>query len=228
MFWPARRVSAGGATKKGVVRMKLNLPETKLTRSITLLICITLVLTLFLSVFPTSLAAAVTCKFKHKVQQGETLTYIANLYGISWTKIADANNLQPPYTVVPGQVLCIPAGEQTSGTPTTKKGKEPVLQVVSGISQVLVSVENFPKRTSYYVRVSPSNKPVSYRLGVFTTNKDGDFTDWFKLPAYVRRSSVMTLCVKNVWTDAASCMKYEDLVYNFPHINIEHSPKEGR
>jgi LysM repeat protein len=209
--------------------MKLSKSETKLTRSVTLLICLTLVLALVLSVIPQSQAAAVTCKYKHKVVQGETLTYIANLYGTSWDKIAAANNLQPPYTVAPGQVLCIPEGDKnTNATPVSKKGKEPVLQVSSGLSMVLVSVENFPKKTSYYVRVSPAGNKVSYRLGVFTTNKEGDFTDWFKLPAYVRRSSTMTLCVKNVWTDTASCVKYPDLIYNFPYMPIEHSPKDGR
>lgn len=213
--------------------MKLDQTETKLNRSIALLICITLALTLLLSVLPQSQAAAVTCKYKHKVQQGETLTYIANLYGISWTLIADANNMQAPYTVAPGQTLCIPGGEKTSsGTPTAKKGAQPVLQVVSGLSEVLVSVENFPKKTSYFVRVSPAGWQVSYRLGVFTTNKEGDFTDWFQLPPYIRRSSTMTLCVKNAWIDTASCTKYLDLVFNFPFqsLGIVHdkSDKGGR
>ena len=209
--------------------MQLNQSATKITRSITLILCLTLLLTLALSVFPQTQAAAVTCKYKHKVLQGETLSYIANLYGTSWIKIADANSMQPPYTVIPGQVLCIPEGDKNaSTTPVSKKGAKPVLQVSSGIADVLVSVENFPKRTSYYVRVYPSDRAVSYRLGVFTTNKEGDFTDWFKLPRFVRRTSTMTLCVKNVWTDAASCLKYPDIIYHFPYIHIEHSPKEGR
>ena len=209
--------------------MKLDQPETKIIRSITLLICITLVLTLMLSAFPQSRAAAVTCKYKHKVQQGETLSYIANLYGISWTLIADANNMSAPYSVTPGQVLCIPASAQNPDlTPNPKKGPKPVLQVQSGLNEVLVSVENFPKRTSYYVRVTPSGWQVSYRLGVFTTNKEGDFTDWFNLPRFISRTSMMTVCVKNVWTDAASCVKYPDLIYHFPKINIIHTPKDGR
>jgi hypothetical protein len=210
--------------------MKLNQPETRLIRPITILICFTLILTLAMSIFPQSQAAAVTCKYKNRLQQGETITYLANLYGVSWTLIADANNMQPPYTISPGQVLCIPAGgtNNPNTTPNPKKGKAPVLDAVSGLNEVLVSVQNFPKRTSYYVRVSPSGWGVSYRLGVFTTNKEGNFTDWFKLPGYVRRSSTMTLCVKNVWTDNASCVKYKDLIYNFPPITIEHSPKSGR
>ena len=210
--------------------MKFSQPERLIDRSITFIVCAALILTLVLSALPQSQVAAVTCKYKHKVLQGETLTYIANLYSIDWTKIADANNMSAPYTVMPGQVLCIPEGEKTSNTSgTTKKGAKPTLTVSPGLSQVLVAVENFPKKTSYYVRVSPSNKQVSYRIGVFTTNKEGDFTDWFNLPAYVRRSSTMTLCVKNVWTDAASCVKYTDLVYAFPFlVNGNCAPKEGR
>jgi len=215
--------------RKGVVRMKLDQSEIKINRSILVLVSITLILTLVWSAIPQFQAAAVTCKYKHKVVQGETLTYISNLYGISWQKIADANKMLPPYAITPGQVLCIPEGEKTaSSTQTSKKGAQPKLDVVSGLNEVLVAVENFPKRTSYYVRVSPSDRPVSYRLGVFTTNKEGDFTGWFKLPLFVRRTSTMTLCVKNVWTDAASCLKYPDLIYHFPYTHIEHSPKEGR
>ncbi len=210
--------------------MKLVQSETKINRSIPLLICLTLVLTLFLAVLPQSQAAAVTCAYKHKVQQGETLTYIANLYGVGWMLIADANKMVAPYAVTPGQVLCIPTGakENPNVTPNPKKGAKPVLQAVSGLNEVLVSVEHFPHRVSYYVRVYPSNRPVSYRLGVFTTNKEGDFTAWFKLPPYVARTPTMTLCVKNAWTDAASCVKYADLVYNFPYVAPNHSPKDGR
>ena len=203
--------------------MILNQPQTAIRRSTTLVVCVALVLTLLLSALPQSQAAAVTCKYKHKVLQGETLTYIANLYGIDWTKIASANSMSTPYTVIPGQVLCIPGGEKTSGTTTTtKKGKEPVFTVSVGLSKLLVSVENFPKKTSYYVRVSPNNRPLSYRIGVFTTNKEGDFTDWFDLPAFVMRAPKMTVCVKNVWTDAASCMKIEDLVYIYPFLINSH------
>jgi hypothetical protein len=211
--------------------MEFKQPATKMNRPILYLISITLVCILILSAIPQSQASAVTCKYKHKVLQGETLNYISNLYGISWTKIADANNMQPPYTITPGQVLCIPEGEKSANTtPNPKKGKPPVLQVVSGIGAVLVSVENFPKQTSYYVRISPAKWPVSYRLGVFTTNKEGDFTDWFKIPMFVRRAPTMTLCVKNVWTDSASCMKYPDLIFHLNPINVVHEPmdKEGR
>jgi LysM repeat protein len=44
----------------------------------------------------------------HVVRPGEWVTLIARLYGVSPRAIIDANNLRPPYTIYPGQVLAIP------------------------------------------------------------------------------------------------------------------------
>lgn len=49
-----------------------------------------------------------TPEFTHEVRRGESLLRIALLYGISWTTIAQANNLTSPYVIYPGQMLLIP------------------------------------------------------------------------------------------------------------------------
>jgi len=170
-----------------------------------------LILTMLVSALPQMPAAAVTCKFKHTVEAGDTIHYLAQLYSVTWEEIAEANDLLPPYTITVGQVLCIPGGSEPAGT--TKKdddGKEPTLVVEPSLAHVFVSVENFQPKTSYYVRIFPRTQEVSYRIGVFTTNKEGDFEDWFKIPAFVPRSPTMGVCVKNAWTDAVSCVKYEE------------------
>ena len=210
--------------------MELEKKITQSNRPLPLLMAAFLILTLVVSALPTSMASAVTCKYKHKVQEGETLIYIGNLYTVAWTKIADANNLNPPYTVTAGQVLCIPEGEKTSDvTSTTDKNKKnATLEVVAGLSKVLVAVENFPAKKTYYIRIYPADKPVSYRIGHFTTNKEGDFTNWFRVPSYVYRSPDMTLCVKNATNDNVSCVKYGDLTAVFPFVIGKCSPKEGR
>lgn len=175
------------------------------------LLSILLVLALLASALPQMPAAAVTCKFKHKVEAGDTIHYLANLYGVTWEEIAEANDLQPPYTITVGQVLCIPGGTAPANTPKpADKGKEPKLEVVPQLSHVYVSVENFQPKTSYFVRIFPRTEEVSYKIGVFTTNKEGDFADWFKIPGYVPRSAKMGVCVKNAWTDAVSCVKYDE------------------
>jgi LysM repeat protein len=175
------------------------------------LLSVVLLLTLLVSALPQMPAAAVTCKFKHTVEAGDTIQYLANLYQVDWTEIADANDLLPPYTITVGQVLCIPSGTEPAGTTNKKDDKNPAkLDVVPQLSHVYVSVENFQPKTSYFVRIFPRSTNVSYRIGVFTTNKEGDFADWFNIPAYVPRSAKMGVCVKNAWTDAVSCVKYEE------------------
>ena len=177
------------------------------------LLSVVLALALLVSALPQSPAAAADCKVKHTVEAGDTINYLANLYSVGWEQIAKANDLLPPYTITVGQVLCIPGGTTTpttKSTETANKDKKPTLDVVPQISHVYVSVENFAPKTSYFVRIFPRNNSVSYRIGVFTTNKEGDFADWFKIPGFMPRTANMGVCVKNAWTDAVSCVKYEE------------------
>ncbi len=188
-----------------------------------------IIVSLLVGMLPATSVGAVTCKFKHKVKQGETLIYIANLYSVGWEKVADANNLNPPYTLIEGQVLCIPEGEKPSGTTTNTDDKNPAtLQVVPGLNNVLVSVENFSKKTSYFVRVTPAGGGATQKIGFFTTNKEGDFTGWFRLPNYMGRTPKMTVCVKNAWTDAVSCAKYDDIFVYLPSVTGRCNAKVGR
>lgn len=56
---------------------------------------------------PTSLPGP-TPEFTHVVRQGETIFRIAQLYGVPWTAIAEANEIESPYTIYAGQTLIIP------------------------------------------------------------------------------------------------------------------------
>lgn len=46
--------------------------------------------------------------FVHTVQAGETLFIISLRYGVAWPAIAEANKLETPYVIFPGQTLVIP------------------------------------------------------------------------------------------------------------------------
>ncbi|MFM8321408.1 MAG: LysM peptidoglycan-binding domain-containing protein [Chloroflexota bacterium] len=201
-------------------------------RPTVVIVCLMLAVSLLVSALPTMQASAVTCKFKHTVVAGDTLMYVANLYQADWNEIAQANNLQPPYAIAVGQVLCIPEGTKpgNSGTSTdTKKGKkEATLDVVSQMNHIYVSVENFANKTPYYVRVFNRTTGVSYRIGNFTTNKEGDWAGWFKVPGYMPRTVDMGVCVKNTWTDAVSCVKYDDSLYTLPVVLLSRCIKQGR
>jgi hypothetical protein len=199
-----------------------------------------LLLSLLMSALPQSNAFAVTCKYKHTVVAGDTVMYLGDLYQINWLKIADANNLQPPYALAVGQVLCIPEGSSAANsntnsnnngnTNTTKnKGGTPKLDVVNQLGHVLVSVENFTPKTPYYVRLYMRPSNISYRVGNFTTNKEGDWSGWFKIPPFMPRYAQTSVCVKNTWTDAVSCVSYNDDLAGIPvNLLVTRCRKEGR
>jgi len=203
--------------------------EDRKCRCSVVLLSIFLVFTMLLSALPQYQAAAVTCKYKHTVLAGETLTYIGYLYTVDWRDIAEANNIGEPYVIAAGQVLCIPSGTEPATTTTSKKGKEPKVDIVVNLLRVLVAVENFPKKTSYYVKIFPAGKSVSYHLGHFTTNKEGDFTGWFKISPSIPQTAQVRLCIKNVWTDAVTCLTYTDPyiypVYLYPKCKGSREPK---
>ena len=57
----------------------------------------------------------------YTVKSGDCLSVIGANVGVSWTSIANANGIYSPYTIYPGQVLKIPAGDNPR-TYTVKSG----------------------------------------------------------------------------------------------------------
>lgn len=196
--------------------------QPKQFRPALILVTVLVVLALAAAALPQSPAAAQNCKYKYTVQAGDTITYVANLYSTNWELIADANNLSAPYTITVGMVLCIPEGTApVNGTPAANNdndndndngssSKNPSLTITPGFRHIHIAVKNFPAKMEYYVRVFPTNTNVSYRIGNLRTDKNGAFEDFFELPAYVPRTIQMGVCLKNVWTDAVSCVRFND------------------
>jgi len=76
----------------------------------------------------------------HVVQPGEHLSAIARLYGLSWTALANANNITDPNRIFSGQSLVIPAADASAGSylppvaavaspPTIASGKQIVVDL---------------------------------------------------------------------------------------------------
>lgn len=59
---------------------------------------------------------------EHQVSPGETLYSIAWRYNIDYRRLASHNNIQPPYTIYPGQVLKLDVGQ---GEKTASTAAEP-------------------------------------------------------------------------------------------------------
>ncbi len=155
----------------------------------------------------TNLAFAATCVKYHVVQAGDTLSTLAQTYGVKIEDLASANNLTSPYVIYIGQSICIPATTTvttgTTGTTTTATSKKPTLLILNFSRKVYVQVTNFPKNTTYYVRAG--NREDWVRIGRLRTNKDGNASDIFRIPAAVDKTSNLSICLKNVITEVVVC-----------------------
>lgn len=57
----------------------------------------------------------------YTVKQGDSLSKIGAMYGVSWNSLALHNNIKSPYTIYAGQVLSIP-GSSAAPTPVNAGG----------------------------------------------------------------------------------------------------------
>jgi len=200
--------------------MILNQKRTQYKKITLGLISFFLMFMLIMAAIPLTSASAVVCKYHHTVQAGETLFYIAQLYNVNYLEIAKANNLTDPYTIMVGDKLCIPGGTDPTTQPDSDKDKASFVGYAN-LGHVYIEIKNFPKLTNYYVRLQTPNgvditKLIEQREYFgdarlnFRTDKNGDFSGWFKAPMDLARYPNMEICVKNVLTDALSCAGYED------------------
>ena len=70
----------------------------------------------FFTIKPVSAAA---CAQYYMVQLGDDLYRIASMFGVDWISLASINGIASPYSLQPGQTLCIPVFANTSVTSYT-------------------------------------------------------------------------------------------------------------
>ena len=176
---------------------------------------------LLTSVFAASFvqpAFAQACKFKHKVQPGETLSSIAFDYGADWREIADANKLKEPYVLQVDQVLCIPSGskpaDEVDEDEANTSSSGPSMDVLIGLTSMWLEVRGLAKETVYNLQIG--NYPGLYTIKIdrFKTNNNGYYEGWIILPKYYYlQKPKMQVCVKNVWTDEVGCSVFDNPHY---------------
>jgi LysM repeat protein len=129
-----------------------------------------------------------TCTRYHTVRYGETLHRIALSYGLSWTVVAQANNLANPNLIYAGQRLCIPSGGTTPpGPPGTVIPTFTIVSVVANQS-VTIRTSNFPANQQFDVRMGLYGTQGVNGTWVASTPSGGggSFTATYTIPANLR------------------------------------------
>ncbi|UCH61263.1 MAG: LysM peptidoglycan-binding domain-containing protein [Anaerolineales bacterium] len=169
-----------------------------------------LVLTFLAAALPApSLAASASkpqCSTYHKVKSGDSLVSIAKYYKVNWTKIAEANNIIPPYTLYVGQSLCIPKDKTgvVSGAPTAQAAS---FKVLRNGDNLVIRAYNFPTKSFYYVKVDDFKVDGLkwYKLGILRTRKANNVEASFQIPKDLRKAYYFYVCLKNAVTDKVTC-----------------------
>lgn len=165
-----------------------------------------IVMAFVLAALPSGTLAATEpkCKSTYTVNTGDNLSQIANKNGVTWQALAKANDIESPYIIYSGQKLCIPAGTTSSGS---SGSTTTTFSTVKSGGDLTVKVSSFPAYSVYYVKVDDAKKSGLnwYKVGVLRVDKDKTGDKTFTLPASLKSSSSLNVCLKNVYTDALVC-----------------------
>jgi murein DD-endopeptidase MepM/ murein hydrolase activator NlpD len=166
---------------------------------------ILIVLALVAMQLPQPALARTGCKAIHTVRAGETLAAIADRYKVSVKDIVDVNHLASPYTIYVGQSLCIPQGSAPGNKPPYSQMVAANFYPAVRGNELNIRTENFPKNSSYYVKVTDPRKGLPIKIGMLKIKDNGAVSRNFPLPEFFRRTTRINVCLKNAVNDVNVC-----------------------
>ena len=169
-------------------------------------------------------AQAASCSTYHTVSHGQTLSWIGRYYGVNWKYLADVNNIPPPYTVYPGQKICIPSGGGGYSYyypyyPTNTEWSFVVTSVERDVS-VTIKTANFPDNVLFEVKIGrkQSGSMNWIKVADLDSDRGGSFKAAFDIPDEFAGAS--TLSIKLI-----QAKKNKSVVRSFS--NASYSPGTG-
>ena len=128
----------------------------------------------------------VACSNYHTVKFGENLYRIGLMYGMTWTPIARANNIENPNRIYAGQVLCIPRSAP-SKTWKSKISAVPTFKIASVVrnKRVTIKTYDFPPGTDFIVTMGQIGTQGINGVEIARTNsgQGGSFTATYSIPS---------------------------------------------
>lgn len=76
---------------------------------------------------------------KYIVKTGDSLSKIGANLGVSWSEIAKANNIKPPYTIYPGKSLEIPAAGVSGPQPYKGQPLTPIVNNGGAVTGAIIT-----------------------------------------------------------------------------------------
>lgn len=155
-------------------------------------------------------ASGTGCLDHFLVRPGDSLTGIAALYGFDWRVLADLNNFKPPYALYAGQWICLPAkvGAEDAAS-SIFPGRLPAFSARVAGGWVQIQTRNFPVQRVYAVKMADDRVPYGYiwfKLGALRTRASGEIQASFRVPAGLRDTPRLRVCLKNSLSNALMCV----------------------
>jgi len=165
-------------------------------------LAILVVLSMLLGAFPKP-ALAASCESYYTVKSGDTKTSIAHKFGIDWSDIADANDMDNTDKPVVGDRLCIPFKDD-------KDLANPNVKLKVGITHTALTITITglsDKRSVFIVRVRDARVGIGgyYKLGRLKAKKSSTNKATFSIPKELNKTLYLQVCVKNSTTDEMIC-----------------------
>lgn len=179
--------------------------QSRLSKIVAGVISITLLAGLFWTISPASPVQARACKTRHTIQAGDSLASLAKQYKVKVEDIVSINKIYSPYTIYVWQLLCIPANSPAPASiPSYANRLAADFSARLRGNALQITTSNFPSSSTYYVKVSPS-APGRQRIGLLKTGTGGIVRPSFTLPDKLVKAETLSVCLKNVVTDANVC-----------------------
>lgn len=156
-------------------------------------------------------AQAAACTLYHVVRSGESLSWIGRYYGVSWTYLAQINNIVNPNKIFAGQTLCI--STTAVPYPTSYRWSYNVIGVKQGVSAT-IRTSNFPDNVKFDVSIGRLNGGVYEwkKVADLDSDRGGTFKAVFPIPVEFATTSSLVIRL----TQAKKGFYLDRWFYNIP------------